>query len=370
MTGEARSQVAGGSSGDHASGGIFEGVQALRFVAALLVVVTHATFYVSNRLLPDWATWEAGTVGVDIFFVISGFVMIMTVSPFRAAPQGWRYFAMRRVVRIVPMYWLATTAKILTLLVLPGIALRSALDPQHILFSYLFLPSRNEAGVVEPVLGVGWTLTFEMYFYAVFALALLLRVSPFLFAGSWMVAASIVGALLVGDTDSPWAVYLDRVVLYFVVGMAIGKLVQLGYVRWAPALVSVLLAVAVVLAVAGDAGWYRSSWFRFVIVSALVLAVVWAEPLLRGRVPSWLLFLGDASYSIYLFHPLVAPVVPELMARLDLRVGWLGVLGAMALALVVSCLIYVMVERRVLAWGRRLPYAGRIPVPGSRASTA
>lgn len=335
-------------------------VQGLRAVAVMLVAISHAGVN----------GFDGGFIGVDIFFVISGFVMIMTVSPFRAAPQGWRYFAMRRVVRIVPMYWLATTAKILTLLVLPGIALRSALDPQHILFSYLFLPSRNEAGVVEPVLGVGWTLTFEMYFYAVFALALLLRVSPFLFAGSWMVAASIVGALLVGDTDSPWAVYLDRVVLYFVVGMAIGKLVQLGYVRWAPALVSVLLAVAVVLAVAGDAGWYRSSWFRFVIVSALVLAVVWAEPLLRGRVPSWLLFLGDASYSIYLFHPLVAPVVPELMARLDLRVGWLGVLGAMALALVVSCLIYVMVERRVLAWGRRLPYAGRIPVPGSRASTA
>lgn len=369
MVGRKNAPVGGQRANGKMAGGVFQGVQALRFLAAILVVVTHATFYVSNRLIPEWNVWEVGTVGVDIFFVISGFVMMVTSTPFVAAPKGWRYFAMRRIVRIVPMYWIATTIKIATLFVLPGVAYRSALEPQHVLFSYLFLPSRNEAGVVEPVLGVGWTLTYEMYFYAIFALALFLRLRPFIFVTSFMLVATACGMLLPESVSSPWAVYLDRVVLFFVVGMAIGKMVQAGYMRWAPLLVAILVTTAVVLALSGHAEWYRSSMFRFTVVCAVVLAVVWAEPYLRGRVPAFVLFLGDASYSIYLFHPLAAPIVPEVMARLGIRVGWLGVVGAIVFALVVSCTIYALIEKRIVKWGRRLPYAGRVP-SGSLGATA
>lgn len=105
----------------------YDSIQALRFIAALLVVVTHSTFYAADRLDPDFFVWKGGTVGVDIFFVISGFVMMITASPFQRIPGGWRYFAMRRITRIVPMYWIATTAKIATLVVLPGVAINSAL---------------------------------------------------------------------------------------------------------------------------------------------------------------------------------------------------------------------------------------------------
>lgn len=341
--------------------GVFEGLQAMRFVAALLVLITHSTFYVSNRLVPSFPTWEAGTVGVDIFFVISGFVMMITATPFQSAPRGWRYFGMRRIVRIVPMYWIATTVKIGTLLLLPGVALHSALEPQHVIFSYLFLPSVNEVGAVEPVLGVGWTLTFEMFFYAVFAVALLLRISPFLFAGSVMVSLSIWGAFLPADTSSPWTVYLDRVTLYFVVGMAIAKLVGRGRQRWLPFIGAGCLTIASCLAITGAMDWYRSSPFRFSVVTGLVVLVVWLEPWLRGRVPSFLLFLGDASYSMYLFHPLVAPVVPLMLAKLGLPLPWVSVIGSIVLAVSVTCLIYQYIEKRLVNAGRKLPYAGRIP---------
>lgn len=342
--------------------GLFEGLQALRFIAALLVLITHATFYTSSRLAPEFPTWHAGTVGVDIFFVISGFVMMVTSKPFRAAPHGWRFFAMRRIVRIVPMYWIATTLKILTLLVLPGVALRSALDPQHVAFSYLFLPSINEVGVVEPVLGVGWTLTFEMFFYAVFAVALLLRVNPLLFVGSVMVALTIWGQFA-PDSESPWAVYLDPVTLYFVVGMVIAAMVTRGLNRWLLALSLVCIAVAGVLAAAGVMDWYRSSPFRFSAVVAVVALTVWAEPWLRRVMPKGLLFLGDASYSIYLFHPLLAPMVPMGLSVLGLSSPWLSVVGAILWALLATSVIYAVVERRIVLLGRRLPYAGRVPKP-------
>lgn len=340
--------------------GVFEGLQALRFVAALLVLLTHATFYTSSRLAPDFPTWRAGTVGVDIFFVISGFVMMVTSTPFRRAAGGWRYFAMRRIVRIVPMYWIATTLKIGMLFVLPGVALRESLDPQHVVFSYLFLPSVNEVGVVEPVLGVGWTLTFEMFFYAVFALALLLRLNPLLFVGSVMVALTICG-LAAPETGSPWSVYLDPVVLYFVIGMVIAALVKRDRQRWILYLSAAGLLAAVVLMTIGAGDWYRSSPFRFSVVVALVALVVWAEPWCRRVVPKWLLFLGDASYTIYLFHPLLAPMVPLALSIIGISVPWVSVVGAIAWALLATSVIYALVERRLVRLGRKLPYAGRVP---------
>ncbi|MDN5687847.1 MAG: acyltransferase [Brachybacterium sp.] len=347
-------------SAEKSSPGVFEGLQALRFVAALLVLVTHATFYTSTRLDPDVSTWEAGTAGVDIFFVISGFVMMITASPFMGVSHGWRYFAMRRIVRIVPMYWIATTAKIVALLILPGVALRSSLDPQHVLFSYLFLPSFNDAGAVEPVMGVGWTLTFEMFFYAVFAIALMLRVNPLLFVGSVMVALTIWGQLG-PEGSSPWAVYLDPVTLYFVVGMAIAVLVRKEFTRWLVVLSVVCLCAAGALVLLGAMDWSRSAPFRFAVIVGLVAVTVLAEPSLRRVLPKQLLFFGDASYSIYLFHPLFAPMVPVALAILGVPVVWLSVVGAIVWALVVTSAIYALVERRLVRLGRRLPYAGRVP---------
>lgn len=348
------------TSADRATSGVFEGLQGLRFVAALLVLITHATFYTSTRLDSDVTVWNVGTVGVDLFFVISGFVMMITSATFVGAEGGWRYFAMRRIVRIVPMYWLATSLKIISLLILPGIALRASLDPRHVAFSYFFLPSVNEIGAVEPVLGVGWTLTYEMFFYAVFAIALLLRVNPLLFVGSVMVTLTICGEIGSAST-SPWAIYLDSVILYFAIGMVIAVLAKNGSRSLLLAVFLTCLGLATTLAAMGSVEWYRGSPFRFVVVVGIVAAAVRAEPWLRRVMPRSVLFLGDASYSIYLFHPLLAPMVPLALAVVGLKSSWLSVLGAIFWALISTSLIYVLVEKKVIRLGRRLPYAGRIP---------
>ncbi|WP_159096381.1 acyltransferase [Miniimonas sp. S16] len=344
------------------------GIQALRFVAAALVVVTHSTLYASDRLEPEMPVWQAGTVGVDIFFVISGFVMMITAPPFRRLSGGWRYFAMRRVTRIVPMYWIATTVKILTVLAIPGVAINNALNPEHLVASYFFLPTRNEVGVVEPVLGVGWTLTFEMFFYAVFCVALLLRVSPYIFSTVVMVLVAAGQGLGLGeDSTIVWGFYLDRVVLYFVIGMTIAKLVVSPRVRrWLVPLAVLASVVAVCLALAGRLEWFRDAPFRMAVVCALVLTVVALEDWLAPRLPRLVLFLGDASYSVYLFHPLIAPIVPAVLAYLGWRVGWLSVIGSVLAALVGCSLIYRFVERPIIRASRRLPFAG--PLPGGGAT--
>src|ERR1700730_16626449 len=86
-------------------------IQALRIVAAGLVVVTHSTFYAFERLDRNFFVWQRGTRGVDIFFVISGFVMIYSSQKLLALPGGWKTFAERRIVRIVPLYWLILRLK-------------------------------------------------------------------------------------------------------------------------------------------------------------------------------------------------------------------------------------------------------------------
>jgi exopolysaccharide production protein ExoZ len=348
-------------------------IQALRFVAALLVLITHSTFYTSDRLDHSLGVWGGGTVGVDIFFVISGFVMMVTSPPFQAIKAGWRYFAMRRVVRIVPMYWIATTVKILTVLVLPSAAINSVLDPQHVLFSYVFLPSRNQQGQVLPILGVGWTLTFEMLFYAIFTVGLLIRANPYIFASALLLLAAAghgVRLLLAGTpyalrigSDPVWTYYLDKVVLYFVIGMTIAKVVSSARLRrYIPHMLVGLCAIAVGLGAFGALDWSRSAWFRTVVVTIIVLAAVSLEGRIGARLPRPVLFMGDASYTLYLFHPLIAPLVPVVLAALGFKIAWISVVGSILVAIAASALIYILVERPITRRARRLPYAGKLPV--------
>ena len=138
----------------------YEGIQALRFVAALLVVLMHSTHYASERLLIDVPIFSNGGAGVDIFFVISGFVMVIASNPLINRPDGWRLFVARRLIRIVPLYWLLLSVKVLTILLFPALLRDSTFDPIAIISSYLFLPSYNNEGEIAPILYVGWSLNF------------------------------------------------------------------------------------------------------------------------------------------------------------------------------------------------------------------
>lgn len=323
----------------------YEGIQSLRFLAAILVVVTHSFFYATERLVPTLGQWPYGGVGVDIFFVISGFVMVISSQKRLGAKNGWKYFAARRLVRIVPMYWIATASKIAIMVALPGAALHASLSPTHVLSSFFFVPTRNEDGRVEPLLGVGWTLTFEMFFYLIFGLALFVYAQKAVWIASALMTSLFIGSFF-RPVDWPlWAVYLDSIVLYFVIGMLIAKAAQAGLST------RVLLPVAIVTGVvvaygiiSGDISMDPGSAQRFAFVTLLVAVTVAAEPFIAGRVPKVISFYGNASYSLYLFHPIVCPVVPVALSIIGVRVGWISVVGSIIVALVASAIVYRFVE--------------------------
>ena len=102
--------------------------------------------------------------GVDLFFVISGFIMVYSSEDLFGARGAWRTFLTRRLVRIVPLYWLTTAITI------PLMSL--TVDWQSLLGSYFFIPYRAPSNAIVPLHGVGWTLNLEMFFYVIFAAAI------------------------------------------------------------------------------------------------------------------------------------------------------------------------------------------------------
>lgn len=340
---------------------VFAGVQALRFWAAFVVVVEHATFYVHERLDDSVPVWEFGRLGVFVFFVISGFVMQLSVDKSPAA----RSFAYRRIVRIVPLYWIATSAKLLTLAFAPALVLHAVLSPVTVGLSYVFLPTTNVDGMAQPLLGVGWTLVFEAMFYVLVTVALACRVSPFWTVSAFFVMLSF-GHVARGDDFAAVMVYFDPIVLFFVSGMALARLIARRRLAEFLVVQASITAIWVIVWTATAAPGNVSDVRRIIgamVVVGIVVVVVIGEPMLRGWIPRCMQFLGDASYSIYLTHSLAAPVVPVFFAAVGLRSGT-AVVSCLIVTVVVGvlagALVYVLVERPIGRYLRSRPFPRRL----------
>jgi exopolysaccharide production protein ExoZ len=285
-------------------------IQALRAVAALLVVLLHAFETWGERVDPTAAgvNWENGAAGVDIFFIISGFVMVISSRRLVDRAGAWRIFLWHRVVRIVPLYWLLTTVKILAVVILGDVVLRTTLDFNFVAGSYLFLPVTDSAGHFRPVLPVGWTLTYEFLFYLLFAVALAIRVDVLriVIPGLGLIA---VAALARTETWPAWTILFDTIVVEFVFGVALAKWTLRGF-HLPPAIAGGLVLAgftSILMLPMVSENTRVLTWG--LPAFAVVAGAVSLEPLVGPVLPRWLLTLGDASYSIYLSHGFVLPVL-------------------------------------------------------------
>src|ERR1019366_2869669 len=140
-------------------------IQYLRGIAALMVVWHHGVGQLAT--LETYFPFRFGTSGVDLFFVISGFIMVVTTAGRDVTPTE---FIARRFVRVVPLYWVLTLALAATALVAPSLFRSVTLTAVSLIQSLLFIPhfSPSHAGMIWPVLVPGWTLNYEMFFYVVF----------------------------------------------------------------------------------------------------------------------------------------------------------------------------------------------------------
>lgn len=339
-------------------------IQALRGLAALLVVLHHSAsqvasaepvqlghkaFFVDRYLNPDF-----GAIGVDLFFVLSGFIMVFTTSRTRMTTLS---FLKRRVMRIYPLYWIYCILAVLlhstryfgpiegdVVTKIKSVGLYPVFWHNMELLRPAFVPQ-------------GWTLNFEMLFYVIFSLTLRLRpMVQLVVTALFMAAMCAVAQQFNGLRSAEIQLLSDPIVMEFPLGMLIGRLYCDKGAFLRPALSLGVGFIAILLVPlfwsSPTSRLFHLGIPAFLFVSALQLGTHTGG----CRVPKGLLLLGDASYSIYLSHTVVLEVFQAAFVRLPVLRSvpcdfYYGTLVLVALAVGVAS--YRWIEQPILALARR-----------------
>ncbi|HEY1474856.1 MAG TPA: acyltransferase [Pseudolabrys sp.] len=336
-------------------------IQILRACAAMMIVVYHCgvetarlSAAAGGGRLFDEDPWGAG---VPIFFAISGFIMVVTSAHAFGSLSAATDFMRRRLIRIVPLYWLVTTAALCVVLLAPSLSKAPAGDYLYIVASYLFWPYMRMTGDIRPLATPGWTLNLEMLFYVVFAISLLLRRRLglwLLFCSLGLLVAARVGGLLSGVTLNFWG---DPIILGFLLGAAVGIAYINGYrLSGLSALMLTLIGFAVIFLSWIPSGTEDALVRRLAEAApaTLILIALALGPQIDDSRKLWwpALLIGDASYSLYL--------IQEFLLRL-MSLGWHKVLPqslplwlfipiGIAAVVTVAVTMYWCFEKPVTKW--------------------
>ena len=346
-------------------------IQTLRALAALSVVIGHAQAFIGLPMekLGQTFTWSyllPWGAGVDLFFVISGFIMVYASEKLFAAQGGAKIFLWRRLTRIAPLYWCAT----LLLLVKNAIQHKPPAEFPAIVASFLFIPFDSAGtGIPRPVYELGWTLNYEMFFYLVFALCLFARREMAVTLAALALAVLVLLGAAFPAANPLWQVWTQPIILEFVLGMALSLAVRRQFVL--PGIWRFSLVLLGTAAIFHDFLQSQSQPHVWVTPNDLTRVAAWGIPaamimagcvLKAARVTreNYLLaagkHLGDASYALYLFHPLVLGAFSALWFALGVN-KWLpagvGVAASVVLSVGVSLLVYRWFERPVTQFLQR-----------------
>ncbi|WP_434695316.1 acyltransferase [Pseudomonas sp. Z1-14] len=313
--------------------GKLDWVQALRGIAALLVVLCHAREYLAGS--PNYPIIESvllpGAMGVDLFFIISGFIMVYSTRKATGTLDDVRDFAIKRFSRIWPTYTVATILWVFIADV--GISYFASTDNWIVfLKSIFFIPVKDMAPLYfAPIIPLGWTLNFEMYFYAVFGVSLLFKRFRLIAMITWIGITVVALPMLTRVFSfSPFTFYTftpnylnltaNPIILEFVAGALIGYL----YLESWAIIKNKVIAINLLAASAGFVIWYNYSgpaylhgitnWGASLAVMVLVLAIV--SKTVDIKIPAVLAWLGKISFSLYLTHFLTRAVMDHSVAYL------------------------------------------------------
>jgi len=335
-------------------------VQALRGLAVLLVIAVHLLGYEEKfghgyTILPRW--FAIGGSGVDIFFVISGFVMV-TITRGRFQKTGsMRKFIYHRLMRIYPTYWFYSLFMLAFFLMQQKQGDNSRIV--DITASFLLLPQNQ-----WPLLVVGWTLIHEVYFYLMFSLLLA-------FHERWLLplmilwgGASIAGYFTLSPIENPAiGLITNPLTLEFIAGGLIARLhfSEKSFAGW-PFLI---IAFAWWLSGYGFCAKLglapeSSNWLRVLIfgipAAFFVYALVTLEKNAKWQLPIWLVLIGDASYSVYLSHTLVFAAIWRSWGKFGVAGPWANgmvIVTMLFSSLVIGMVSFQLIERPLLKFTRR-----------------
>lgn len=325
------------------------GLQILRGLAASLVVFHHSLeeslYSRATPLSPDFLT-TFGASGVDVFFIISGFIMLYVSFPADRPVATPSSFLLKRASRVYPFYWIC----LLTTLALWSAGLFRSLEPDAIIRDILLAPSER------PTIGVSWTLVFEVYFYLLFAVTLFLR-SRIL---SWALTTSFILGLLMASSLLPpgplRSLMANPIVIEFCFGMSlaylfISKRLSGSWPLFAlPFAFSLIIFAPLFIAHDNTNGLPPlSRLFVWGCPAALILVGFLKVKKSQSRIWSALYLLGDASYAIYLTHPFVMIAYARLLRASSTLAALpqlpLFVPIVLSISLTLGVAAHIMVER-------------------------
>ena len=325
----------------------FDSIQALRGITALFIVLEHVRFL------------NCGAFGVDIFFCISGFMIMFSTH------KDTAYFLRKRLIRILPPYYLMTVGTFLLLLLFPGMFEQSRAEVSFLVKSLLFIPFDIGGGVLQPLMRIGWTVNCEIFFYILFFISM--RISHRfrgLLCGLFLLGI-IAAAQALPSPPVFLAFYGNPVMLEFLFGILCyyvcrglyrghqaGKLP--GFCR-VPALIlpPVLFAgLMVTKSSINVLGFLRPLLWG--LPALLIVLCAFTAGLFRKTAPAPLVRLGDISFSLYLMHYYPVMLLDRLVfdfSAPSLR-AFLGVAVAFAVSTGLALVSWDLIEKRFSGWLR------------------
>lgn len=318
-----------------------QSLQVFRGFAALAVVAHHAALsteaFVGAMPPAISALFVYGLLGVDFFFVLSGFIIMYAHFNDERTETTVKRYALKRLTRIYPAYWPVGLGLLALYAALPGL---SAGGRDYSLMSSLLLVPANAA----PALSVAWTLVHELMFYGVFLL--------FFVSRRWLVGGLVAWALVIVVAQqffapSGWLRYpLSPLNIEFMLGVGAAWLVRSRALQ-SQGRATALVGTSVAFAALWLMGPEKAIEFRLLFAAGLALFIVGFavhEQAVALRWPMWLLVLGNASYSIYLVHNPLLSITQRVAGRLALT--WpAAMVWGVVLSVVAGWVYFRVVER-------------------------
>ena len=318
-----------------------QSLQIGRAVAALTVLYFHTGH-----------TPIFGSFGVDIFFVISGFVMGMIAD----TQQNTKIFLVNRISRIVPLYWLFTIIIFIFSAMYPELMGSTKPIFSNLLKSLFFIPFYKESGGIQPVLFVGWSLNYEMLFYGLVAIAMITTKSfqkflgfiTFLFILIYLIFGHLIHSRLLNE-------YFGRDIIFeFILGIFIYYLYKNNKLNSLPKVYFIIFGCAsyVFMAIAATSHLQLKQIYIFGIPSFIfVLSLVNLENqihYLPTYVSKFLAAMGDASYSIYLVHYFIISLFQRVITS-KLHIFYSGsfieFIAMVVITLVLGYVIFIFIDK-------------------------
>jgi peptidoglycan/LPS O-acetylase OafA/YrhL len=332
----------------------FLSIQTLRGIAALIVVLFHASTASETELKSKFfaGIFNFGSAGVDMFFVLSGFIITYTNLKDTNNRRNVFFFLRRRLIRIFPTYWIIISGFLIMQMFLYKTSYQ--LDPVNLVSTYLLFPGHTMIN------GVSWSLTNELFFYALFAIAFIFPQKKILFALMILYVIFVSGYYIAGNNGSLGNNWLDLLIFPLNAEFFLGVIAALIFTRMPARLSSLSIFVGVMLFIASAVIEFHGSMiflngFDRVVYYGIpsffiVIGVVRLE-LVKAIKPHWVLTsLGDASYSLYLIHLPILLVFTRLLSRYHIDNNLIHFILLLAIAVIcaISIAFFKYIEKPLI----------------------